>query len=327
MQERVAKPEAVDSEPTWYLTRGGEQLGALTARELSLFAEGGNFKPGDLVWTPGFDAWKPADDVFGLTPSPKTDTQQAPEPANETSERDEKVSESVTFSLPPSPEPDALDSLSPGGDVADAVFEVESGFDDAPHGFDETMHASAEPNGEDVDALIQALTGSAEPPKPSLKGRVLQEVKKFAGIFVYLWVVFTVLLAHEWIVLSENHIGFKFYGLAAINALVLAKIMLIADTARFAERLRGMPLVYPIVYKAVAFTTLLFAAYVLEEMLIGGIFGNGFLASVPALGGSLLGTVALWLIFCVALVPFFAFKELERVVGPAAFLKLLFGRS
>ncbi len=211
--------------------------------------------------------------------------------------------------------------------MADAVFDVGAAFDDVAHGFDDGAHASAEPNGEDVDALIQALTGSAEPPKPTLKERVLQEVRKFAGIFIYLWVVFTVLLAHEWVVLSENHISFKFYGLAALNALVLAKIMLIADNVRFAERLKGMPLVYPILYKAVAFTTLLFAAYVLEEMLMGGIFGAGFLASVPDVGGGFGGAFVLWLIFCIALVPFFAFKELERVVGPAAFLKLLFGRS
>jgi len=47
MQKRVAELEAVESEPTWYLTRAGEQLGPLTGRELSLFADGGNFKPGD----------------------------------------------------------------------------------------------------------------------------------------------------------------------------------------------------------------------------------------------------------------------------------------
>jgi GYF domain 2 len=313
MQERVAKPEAVDSEPTWYLTRGGEQLGPLTGRELSLFADGGNFKPGDLVWTAGFDAWQPADDVFGLSPEPEPE----PEAATLADEAAGDDPSNVTFSLPA---PAEGGEPAPMATPADAHFAVDSAFDDGGHG-------SAEPNGEDVDALIQALTGSAEPAKPTLKARILQEVKKFAGIFLYLWVVFTVLLAHEWIVLSENHIGFKFYGLAAINALVLAKIMLIADGARFGEQLKGMPLVYPIVYKAVAFTTLLFVAYVLEEMLVGGITGKGFLASVPNIGGGLGGALILWLIFCVALVPFFAFKELERVVGPAAFKKLLFGRS
>ena len=318
MQKRVGEVEAGDAESTWYLTRGGEQLGPLTGRELSLFAEGGNFKPGDLVWTAGFDAWKPADAVFGLAPASEAGTQESIEPANETPEPGGETSESVTFSLPSSPEAEANNSFDPGDETADAVFEVGSEFDDA-------AHATHEPNGEDVDALIQALTGSAEPPKPTLKARVLQEAKKFAGIFVYLWVVFIVLLAHEWIVLSENHIGFKFYGLAAINALLLAKIMLIADNARFAERLKGMPLVYPIAYKAVAFTTLLFFAYVIEEMIIGWVSGHGFLASMPHIGGGLLGALAMWLIFCVVLVPFFAFKELERVVGPDEFRKLLLG--
>ncbi len=325
MQKRVAEVEAGDAEPTWYLTRGGEQLGPLTGRELSLFAEGGNFKPGDLVWTVGFDAWKPADDVFGLTPSPEADTQDASGSGNETSGLGEKTSEAVTFSLPPSPEAEANEFSEPESAVADATFDIAHAFDDTAHALDDPAHAAAEPNGEDVDALIQALTGPAEPAKPTLKERVLQEVKKFAGIFVYLWIVFMVLLLHEWIVLSQNHIGFKFYGLAAINALLLGKIMLVAEQFRFAESLKRKPLIYPIVYKAVAFTTLLFIAYIIEEMVVGWIRGHGFLASVPRIGGGLGGGIAVWIIFSIALIPFFGFKEFQRAVGPDMIRKLLFG--
>ena len=60
-------------------------------------------------------------------------------------------------------------------------------------------------------------------PKPSLKARLYEEVKRFLMIFANLWLVFVVFLVHEWIVLADNHIGFKFYGLAAINALVLPR--------------------------------------------------------------------------------------------------------
>ena len=183
----------------------------------------------------------------------------------------------------------------------------------------------AEPDGEDVTALVQALKGEAEPAKLTVKERVVDELKKFAGAFVYLWVVFMVLLLHEWIVLSEHHIGFAFYGLATLNAIGLGKIMIIAEHFRFAERLKEKPLVYPIAYKTVAFTTLLFIAYALEMMLIGWIGGHGFLASMPALGGSLMGAAALWVIFCVALTPYFAFKEFERAVGPDMIRKLLLG--
>lgn len=137
--------------------------------------------------------------------------------------------------------------------------------------------------------------------------------------------VFTVLLLHEWIVLSDHHIGFAFYGLATLNAIGLGKIMIVAEHFHFAERLKEKPLVYPIAYKTVAFTTLLFVAYTLEMMLFGWLGGHGFFTSVPALGGSLIGTAALWFIFCVALMPYFAFKELERAVGPNMIRKLLLG--
>ncbi len=269
--------------------RDGQQVGPLTDRELSLFAEGGNFKPGDLLWTDGLDSWKPAGAIFGLAPSPAAG-------------EDDLAHES---------EDGTAQAQSDGG-TADAVFELEP----AP---------VAEPHGDDVEALVQALTGAAEPPKPTLTNRVLAEAKKFAGIFTYLWVVFIVLLLHEWIVLSEKHIGFGFYGVAAINALILAKIMLVAEHFGFGERLKETPLIYPIAYKTIAFTTLLFAAYILEAMLVGWFHGKGVLAGVPSLGGSALSGLALWLIFCVALLPYFAFKEMERAVGAELLRTLLLG--
>ncbi|MGH6865584.1 MAG: DUF4339 domain-containing protein [Methyloceanibacter sp.] len=187
----------------------------------------------------------------------------------------------------------------------------------------------AQAGGEILHPSEAALAGCGETAKdkPTLKQRVVQEIKQFAAIFLYLWVVFLVLLIHEWIVLSQHAISFKFYELGAINALVLAKIMLIADHFPFAERLQARPLMYPIAYKAVAFTTLLFVAYVLEEMLLGWFRGKGFFDSVPQVGGgTVLGALSLWLIFCVALLPFSAFKEIQRAIGAAEFRWMLFGR-
>ncbi|MEZ5874077.1 MAG: hypothetical protein R3D30_04370 [Hyphomicrobiales bacterium] len=219
----------------------------------------------------------------------------------------------------PEPEADAeftYDSDDENADV-DEVFTLPPEPDDA--------HPVPEPHHEDVEAIVKALNGNAEH-KATLKERAIDELKSFAAIFLYLWVVFMVLLLHEWIVLSQNHIGFRFYGLAAINALVLGKIMLVAENFRFAEQLKAKPLIYPIVYKSVGFTTLLFIAYVLEEMLIGWIKGDGFFASMPALGGGVLSAVSFWVIFSVALAPFFAFKEIGRVLGPDKFRMMLLGR-
>jgi|GEM_PF-745649 len=324
--------------PSWYLSRDGEQIGPLTDRELSLFAEGGNFRPGDLLWTAGLDTWKPAGAVFGLKDKSGGESVAEPAPAADEGEGEGGETEdgSPVFLAPAAdaemPEPAGFD-----GQPADAMPDFVSSeatperiepevIEPEVIGLEGVEPAVIEPERGDVHALVQALRGEAAPPKLTVKERAVAELKKFAGAFIYLWVVFTVLLLHEWIVLSDHHVGFTFYGLATFNAIALGKIMIVAEHFRFAERLKEKPLVYPIVYKTVAFTTLLLVAYVLEMMLFGLIGGHGFFASMPALGGSVLGTMALWLIFCVALMPYFAFKELERAVGPEMLRKLLLGR-
>jgi len=317
MQESaVNEHDAERVGPSWYLCRDGQQLGPLTDQELSLFAKGGNFQPADLLWTQGLDSWKPADAIFGLTASSQADEATDAKPPVQVTEPPVQATDEsagATFELAPPGESQAQERTEPE--------HTNSEHTNSEHGDPEPV----EPTGEDVNALVQALKGETAPAKLTLTQRALEELKAFAGMFAYLWVVFTVFLVHEWIVLSDHHVGFTFYGLATINALALGKIMLVAEHLGFADQLKRKPLIYPIVYKTAAFTTLLLAIYVLEMMLVGWIGGHGFFASMPALGGSLVGTMALWLIFGVALLPFFAFKEFERAVGAEMIWKLLLG--
>ena len=77
-----------------------------------------------------------------------------------------------------------------------------------------TQDASYVPDGLSGDAPRQADMAEAfdggEPRKPSLKAKLYEELRKFLMIFAYLWLVFFVFLVHEWIVLADNHIGFRF---------------------------------------------------------------------------------------------------------------------
>jgi hypothetical protein len=167
-------------------------------------------------------------------------------------------------------------------------------------------------------------------PKPSLgvKAKLYDELKRFLMIFAYLWLVFLVFLVHEWIVLADNHIGFRFYGLAAINALVLSKIMLIAEELGFAEKFDGKPLVLPIVYKSVLFSVLLVVAYILEEIILGWFHGKSVANSFPQIGGGgVVGTVCITGLLCIALMPFFAFREIAHAIGEIEFRSLMFGRA
>ena len=130
------------------------------------------------------------------------------------------------------------------------------------------------------------------PPKRNLKTAALDEAKSFVGIFIYLFVVFGLLSLHAWVVLSAENISYRFYGMALINALVLSKIILLAEGFSFADKFKNQPLVYPVAYKAVAFTALLFAAYIVEEILVGLWHGKSLAESFPVIGG---GTIGGWL--------------------------------
>jgi len=162
----------------------------------------------------------------------------------------------------------------------------------------------------------------------TLKTILLDEAKEFAGIFAYLLVVFGLFVLHEWVVLSSNHIGYRFYGFALINALILAKIILVGEGLHFAERFKDRPLVYPIAYKSLAFTVLLISAYIVEEVLVGMLHGKTAAQGVPELGGGTVGGfISVMIIICVALVPFFAFREISQVFGEGELSALLFTRG
>jgi hypothetical protein len=193
---------------------------------------------------------------------------------------------------------------------------------------DRTGAAPASPRSQGAGATPPAAAASEEPapPKRSLKLRLLEELRKFFVIVAYLWLVFFVLFAHEWLVLAGHNISFRFYGLATLNALILGKIMLIAENMRFTKKFDNRPLVVPIAYKSIVFAVLLLAAYIVEEIGVGMFHGKTAAESFPVIGGG--GPAALLCVTAImaaALAPFFAFREIARVVGETEFRVLMLG--
>ncbi|MBP1179256.1 hypothetical protein [Methylobacterium sp. PvR107] len=154
---------------------------------------------------------------------------------------------------------------------------------------------------------------------------ILTEAKRILGIFGYLWVVFGLLILHEHIVLSRHGIGYGFYGLAFINAWILAKIMLVGESLDVLPIFRGRPLAYPILARSCVFAALLVCAYALEEVALGLWHGKTLAGSVPTIGGGgVRGFASVVLIMAVALIPYVAFRELGRVLGRERLRTLLF---
>jgi hypothetical protein len=167
------------------------------------------------------------------------------------------------------------------------------------------------------------MTGSGK----SLKERAYQELKEFLVMTIYLWVVLGILIVYKSVILAQYHIDVVQHGLALLNALALAKVMLIAKGLHLGDRYNEEPLVYTILVKAALFTIVLTCFKILEEYAIGLYHHKTFQESIADLaGGTGKGMLTLTALLFVILVPFVAYGELKRVMGEEAVADLMFHR-
>jgi len=176
-----------------------------------------------------------------------------------------------------------------------------------------------------LDAGSNSAGGKQER-NPTFKERILHNSREFVAMFLYLWILFGLFAYHEAIVLAKHHIDYKPFGLAFVNAFVLAKVMLVAEELKVGTRFRKSAPIFPVLHKSLLFAVIFICFNIAEEIIIGLWKGETLAESIPKIGGgSPLGVVIASVIITVALVPFFAFRELSRVMGKgvleALFLK------
>jgi hypothetical protein len=149
-----------------------------------------------------------------------------------------------------------------------------------------------------------------------LAGKILQGIKEYLFITLYLWVVFALFALYRSVILAENGIAFTPQGFALINALAMAKVILTAQKLRLADQFKDAPLIYPTLVKSAAFTVVLTCFKVLEAFAVSKYRGRSFREGIEEIGdGTLSGFLSLMVILLVLLIPFFGFTELRRVFG------------
>lgn len=158
-----------------------------------------------------------------------------------------------------------------------------------------------------------------------LKEKGLSEGKKLFWIFLYLWILLGLFAIHKSIVLNEPN-PFYHQGFAIINAIVLAKIMFIAEVFNVADDLKRKPLIYPIVYKSAVFALILISFHILEGMLSGLWHNRSLAESISILRTNGLQLIVFGLIMFIVLMPFFALREIARDVGADNLFEQFFRR-
>jgi hypothetical protein len=155
--------------------------------------------------------------------------------------------------------------------------------------------------------------------------RIVLEIRQLLVMFLYLFVLIGLFTLYEHVVLAERHISYAFYGFALVNALVLAKVMLVADDLHVGRKFEDRPLIYPVLAKSVLFAVVFLCFRTLEDLLVGWWEGKTFGASLPSIGGGgITGILFIGIIMAFALMPFFAFTHISRLLGPGVLRALIF---
>ena len=160
-----------------------------------------------------------------------------------------------------------------------------------------------------------------------IREKGVTEARRLFWIFAYLWVLLGLFALHKSIILNQPDLLYH-QGFAVINALVLAKIMFVAEAFQVADHLKHKPLIYPIVYKSAIFSVILISSHILEEVLGGMWHGKTVAESMADLGGggSLEGILVFGVIGFIVLMPFFALREIGRDIGDNKLFEQFFVR-
>jgi hypothetical protein len=158
-----------------------------------------------------------------------------------------------------------------------------------------------------------------------LKQKAYRQLREFLIIAAYLWGIFGLLEVHKSMILAEHHVNFAYHGFALINALALAKVMLVAQHLHFGKQFNEKPLIYPTLGKSLLFTGVLACFKVLEEAAMSLYGRESFHQRMAELGtGSWKGFLTLSVLVLVLLIPFVGFGEPQRVLGAGKLGELFF---
>lgn len=155
--------------------------------------------------------------------------------------------------------------------------------------------------------------------------KALHEFNLYWIITIYLMLLLGSFTLYRRLALAELGVDFVTYGFKLIEALLIGKLILIAEAIGIGRSYERHSLLISITLKSLLFALFIIACNVLEQA-IRALFKGADLAqafgSVADKGlDEMLGRT---MVLVIALIPLIAFMELARVLGPGTMSRLLF---
>ena len=169
---------------------------------------------------------------------------------------------------------------------------------------------------------------SETPKHPGLKEKAIEELKVFWIITVYLAVFLGAFTSYRRLILAEFGVAYLHYGVALIEALIIAKVILIGQAFGLGKWAEGRPLIVSVIYKSLLFGVFVFLFGILEHVVDGLLHKKDWTSILHGLTDiGLYELLARMIMLIIAFVPFFAFWEIARVLGPRKLTALFFSKQ
>ena len=121
---------------------------------------------------------------------------------------------------------------------------------------------------------------SPDKKKGNWKEKIFHEMVEYWINVSYLTLVFAAFTQYRRFLLAAHDITYTNYWVAVIEALILAKVIMIGDAVRLGRGLEHKPLIFPTLYKTVVFTLFVGVFTVLEHAIKGLWTGTGFMGGI-----------------------------------------------
>jgi hypothetical protein len=162
--------------------------------------------------------------------------------------------------------------------------------------------------------------------KVGVKQRLEREMKEYLVIAAYLAAFFVSFTTYRKLVLAEYHVGYFAYGWALMEALILAKVILIGQFLHLGDRFRDRPLIVSTLWRSIVFGLLVAVFVVLEHVASALLHHRSVASEFQLTGGQGYEMLARVQLMLVAFVPFFAVREISAVLGEGKLVELFFRR-
>lgn len=159
----------------------------------------------------------------------------------------------------------------------------------------------------------------------SKKEKAIEEFKELWIITFYLALFFVSFTFYRRTILAEAGVTYLHYGVALVQALVIAKFVMIGKALGLYKLVDRGPLIVSVIARAIVFTVLVIVFGVIEHIVEGLVHKKDWASIVHGLlEGGVDELFARAIMLFISFMPFFAFWEIGQLLGGRGELIALF---